>query len=293
MRTLSLLLRIIGLATVMFGLLSCSAIKLGYNQLPDITYWWLNSYIDTNGQQTPRVRDEITSVHAWHRQTELPKVVALTQSLQQLAAGPVTEQQTCAVFADARARLLAVTTHIEPATAWLAQHLTAEQLKHLDNKFTRNDEKWRDDWLNGTLAERAKHRVKLAVERSEDFYGPLQEAQLAVVRASIAQSTYNPQTAWAERQRRHQDLLQTLEQVRTGKPGDEPTRAALRGWLDRALNPPVPAHRAHAQNTVREGCASAAQLHNSTTPEQRERAVKRLKAYERDFRELMGAATAG
>jgi hypothetical protein len=34
-------------------------------------------------------------------------------------------------------------------------------------------------------------------------------------------------------------------------------------------------------------------LHNSTTPEQRERAVKRLKAYERDFRELVGAALAG
>lgn len=293
MRTLSLFLRIIGLATVMFGLLSCSAIKLGYNQLPDITYWWLNSYIDTNGQQTPRVRDEIASVHAWHRQTELPKVAAVVESMQQLAAGAVTPQQACAVFDEARTRLLAVTTHIEPATVWLAQHLTAEQLKHLENKLARNNEKWREDWLDGTPAERAKRRVKQAVERSEDFYGPLQDTQLAVVRAGIAKSSYNPQTAWAERQRRHQDLLQTLEQVRAGKLDDEQTRAALRGWLDRALNPPVPAHRAHAQTTVREGCASAAQLHNTTTPAQRERAVKRLKAYEKDFRELMLVAAAG
>ena len=290
MRVLSLLLRIIGLAVVAVGLAACSTIKLGYNQLPDITYWWLNSYIDTNGQQTPRVRDEITRIHAWHRQTELPRLAALTTSLQQLATGPVTEEQTCAVFADARARLLAVTSHIEPATAWLAQQLTAEQIKHLDKKLTRNDEKWRKDWLDGTPAERAKHRVKLAVERSEDFYGPLQEAQLSVVRAGIAQSSYNPQLAWAERQRRHQDLLQTLEQVRSQKLDDEQTRAALRGWLDRAFNSPVPAHRAHAQATVREGCASAAQLHNATTPAQRERAVKRLKGYEKDFRDLVAVA---
>lgn len=290
MRFLSLLLRIIGVVTLSLGLLSCSTIKLGYNQLPDITYWWLNSYIDTNGQQTPRVRDEITKIHAWHRQTELPRLVAFSETLQQLAAGPVTEQQTCAVFADARARLLAVTTHIEPATAWLAQHLTAEQLSHLDRKFKRNDEKWRKDWYDGSLAERAKHRVKLAVERSEDFYGPLQEAQLSVVRASIAASSYNPQIAWAERQRRHQDLLQTLDQVRTGRLDDGQTRAALRGWLDRALDSPVPAHRAHAQATVREGCISAAQLHNTTTPAQRERAIKRLKAYEKDFRDLAAAA---
>lgn len=293
MRSLSLLLRIIGLTAVLSALLSCSAIKLGYNQLPDITYWWLNSYIDTSSEQTPRVRDEIASVHAWHRQTELPKVAATVEWMQQLAAGPVTPQQACAVFDEARARLLAVTTHIEPATAWLAQHLTAEQLKHLDRKFARNDEKWRKEWLDGSLAERAKRRVKLAVERSEDFYGPLQDAQLAVVRATIAQSSYQPQTAWAERQRRQHDLLQTLEQVRTGKLDDDQTRAALRGWLDRALNPPVAAHRAHTQTTVREGCASAAQLHNSTTPAQRERAVKRLKAYEKDFRDLMLVAAAG
>jgi Family of unknown function (DUF6279) len=290
MRSFSLLLRIIGLGAMVLSLLSCSAVKLGYNQLPEITYWWLDGYIDTASPQSARVREEIRGLHAWHRQAELPKVVALAESMQGLAHGQVTPQQTCTVFEEARDRLLAVTTRVEPALVWLVHQLTPDQLKHLERKLTRNDRKWREEWLDGTLAERAKRRVKLAVERSEDFYGPLQDAQLVAVRTNVAQSTYNPQTAWAERQRRHQDLVQTLEQVHAGKLDDEQTRAALRGWLDRALNPPVPAHRAHAQNTVREGCASAALVHNSTTPEQRERAVKRLKAYERDFRDLMGSA---
>lgn len=281
-------MRIIGLAVVVLAVSACSAIKLGYNQLPDITYWWLDSYVDVREPQVARLREEITNLHAWHRQTELPRYASLLDNLALLATGPVTPEQSCAALDDMRTRFTALTTRLEPAAVWLAQQLTPEQLAHLKQRQADNDVKWRKQWLDGTPAEAAERRVEMSIDRSEDFYGSLQDPQLAAIRATIARSGYSPRIAWAERQRRQQDLLQTLERVRVGGMNDAQTLAALRGWLDRALNPPDPVHRDNLRITLREGCEGAARLHNSTTAEQRERAVRRLRAYARDLRELAG-----
>lgn len=292
MRSLSAIFRIIGLAALAIalavGLGACSAIKLGYNQLPDLAFWWLDGYIDTNGAQTPRLRDDITRLHQWHRQNELPRYADLLQKMQQLAPGSLAPDQVCSVFDELRGRATAVVDQLEPSAVALARSLTPEQIRHIERKYAKSNDEWQADWLKGSPAERLQRRTKQAIERSETFYGTLQEPQLAAIRASIAQSSFNAQTSWTERLRRQQDLIQTLTQVGGGKAGEAQTRTALRGWLDRSLNSPNPAYRAYSQGATREACVSFAAVHNSTTPDQRDRAVKRLKAYERDFRELAG-----
>jgi hypothetical protein len=64
---------IIGVALALTTLLSgCGAMRLAYNQAPDLGYWWLDKYIDFNDEQTPRVRDAIASWFRWNRSTQLP-----------------------------------------------------------------------------------------------------------------------------------------------------------------------------------------------------------------------------
>jgi hypothetical protein len=63
-------------------------------------------------------------------------------------------------------------------------------------------------------------------------------------------------------------------------------RALLRGWFDRALVSPDAAYRAHQEQLVQESCRIFSATHNATTPAQREMAVRRLRAYQRDLREL-------
>ena len=36
------------------ALSACSAIKLGYNALPTLSYWWLDGYIDFSAEQAPQ-----------------------------------------------------------------------------------------------------------------------------------------------------------------------------------------------------------------------------------------------
>ena len=118
------------------------------------------------------------------------------------------------------------------------------------------------------------------------MYGRLEEPQRTALRRQIDQSIFDPARALAERQRRQQDALQTLRKL-AGQPVSlTDARSVMHGLLERALNPPDPVARAYQQALIDEGCRNFADLHNSSSVAQRETAARRLRAYQRDFREL-------
>ncbi len=286
MTTAKQLLRIIGLLALGITLSACSAVKLGYNNLDQVAYWWLDGYLDFDNRQAPRVREDIARLHLWHRAHELPRLVDLLRKVEQLAPGEVTAGQACGLFDEARERLQAVAGQAEPAVVTLALSLAPEQLQHLEQRYARNNDEYRRDWLRPSAEQRQDKRFKQILERSEMVYGRLDEPQRAVLRAQLAQSAFEPQRVLAERQRRQQDLLQTLRRVQVPGIGLAEARSLMRGYFDRLQTSPDPAWRAHQEALTQEGCRSFAAVHNATTAVQREAAVHRLRAYQRDLREL-------
>ena len=285
--------RIIGLLAAIVALTqlqACSAVKLAYNNVPEVAYWWIDGYADLNEPQSLKVREELARLHQWHRATELPKVADLLRKMQQLAPGDTTPEQVCGLYAEVRNRIDTLVAQAEPATVGVAMGLSGAQLAHIEAKFAKTNAEWRDDWAAGTPAVRQEKRLKAAVERSEQFYGTLEERQLAVLRQAVARSEFDPQLSFAERLRRQQDMLQTLRQNSLSAAGARSSVAqattALRAYLERSLNSPNPAYRSYSDKATLDSCKTLAQLHNSTTAEQRERAIRRLAAYERDAREL-------
>ena len=272
---------------------ACSAIKLAYNNAPELGYWWIDGYADLGEAQSLQVREELARLQRWHRGTELPKIADLLRKTQPLATADTTPEQVCSLFTEMRARFDAVVAQAEPAAVSLAMGLSAGQLAHIETKSSKTNTEWRSEWAAGSLAERQAKRLKAAVERSEQFYGTLEERQLAVLRDAIAQSDFDPQLSYTERLRRQQDLQQTLRQVSGAagnpKPSVAQATAALRAYLERSVNSPNPAYRAYSDKAIQESCRTFAQLHNSATTEQRVRAARRVAAYERDARELSAA----
>ena len=268
---------------------ACSAVKLAYNNAPEFAYWWLDGYADFSEGQSPKARDELARLLNWHRTEELPKLADMLQRVQRLAAADVTPAQVCGMFSDLRTRFDAVIPQGEAAAVGLAMSLTPAQIVHIENKFGKNNADWRERWLDLTPANRIEKRLTSNRERSEEFYGGLEEKQIATLRAGLETSIFDAQLSYAERIRRQQDLLQTLRRI-SGVNGMKPSQAealtALRAVIDRTLNSPNPAYRAYNDKVIAESCAVFAKVHNSTTPDQRARAVRRLAAYERDAREL-------
>ena len=274
----------------LFGLLllqGCSAIKLGYQQLPTLSYWWLDSAISFNDAQADRSKESLNSVYRWHRQQELVTYLELLQRGSELSQGSVQARQVCSVQAEVlnkmdRSMRVAITQ-----AAPVVQMLGPRQLSHLARHQDSKNEDWDKQWLQGSAAERLERRLDRTLERYKSFYGELSAAQVALVKTQVSQSAWTPEWGRQERLRREQDLLSTLRQLAQTSAPTEQVEAALSGVWQRWFMPPDPAGRALVQKMTQQACDNLAQLHNTTSPEQRQRVARALRAYDRDIRDLI------
>jgi len=274
------------LLTVLAGLAACSAVRLGYNTLGDVAYWWLDRYLDFTPQQATRVREDLARLHRWHRSEELPRLEQMLQRMEQLVPQDVSHEQACSFMTEFRERLLAVARQAEPAAVPLASGLQPDQLQHLRHKYEKNNADYTSEWVRLDAAEQKEKRYRQFLDRAEKIYGRLDEPQRQELRRDVERSIFDPKRILAERERRQQDALQTLGRIVRERVTFEQARLMLRGYVERALTPPGAAARAYQDALVDEGCRHVAILHNSTTLAQREAAVRRLRAWQRDLREL-------
>lgn len=280
--------RIIGALLALIPCLpGCSSVRLAYNNAPAMSYWWLDSYFDFNPAQSEKVRADLAALQAWHRGKQLPAYINTLEKLQRAAPANVTPEQVCDVLAELKSHVQTLIDQTEPALAALAPTLTQEQLAHLARQLDKRSQKWREEWLDGSPAERQARRLKKLAERADMLYGPLKEPQLALLRAQVAASSFDATLSWRESQRRHLDTLQTLRQVQGGGLGAWRARAELHALLARAVSSPDPAYRDYLEKLNQENCQTYAALHNSSAPVQRGKLMDTLKHHAADARALM------
>lgn len=278
-------------ALVLLGALAltgCSALKVGYEQSPALLYWWLDSHVDFTDAQTPRARQALDQLQTWHRSQALPAYVALLGRMVSLAEGPVSEAQACQISQQVQTHMGRLAGEAARLAAPLAQTLDARQRQHLGAYWARKNVQWDQEWLQGPPEQRLQRRVDKAAERYADFYGALTPAQTALVRRHVQQSVWTPEWGQAQAQRRQRLLLDALTEIEQEALNTEQAEVRLRAVWGRMLSPASPADRERLQAWIDQGCQHLAEMHNSTSAEQRQRAARRLRAYEKDLRELAG-----
>lgn len=274
-----------GLA-LLLGLGGCSAVKLSYNALPEVSYWWADGYADFDGTQSLQLKQDLASLQTWHRQRELPRYRELLLTLARWTAEEPDGAQLCGLVPLARERAQALAEQSAPMIGRLALSLSPAQLEHMARKYAKNEAKLRGEWLDLSAKELLDKRMDSYLDRAEALYGRLNPAQRQSLRETLQGSPFDPRIRLAEQQRRHQDALDTLRRLRSQGASQAQAEQAWLGWLARSLSPPVPAHRQQQEQSIEEGCRIYAQIQHLATPEQRERAARRLQGWAADVQSL-------
>lgn len=267
-------------------LVGCSAVRLAYGQAPHLVYWWLDGYVEFEPEQGERVRDALADWFAWHRATQLPDYARLLAGAQRQMLHDVTPAEVCRWADELRVRLETGYEHGVPALAEMVGTLKPQQLRHLERRYRRADEEFRDEYLQATRAEQLAESNKRAISRAELIYGELSEAQRALLVQGIALSPFDPERWLAERQLRQREIVDTLRTLQAEHADSARTQAALRVFAAHAARSPRPAYREYQKRLFDHNCGLIARLHNSTTPEQRRRGADKLKGWEDDLRAL-------
>ncbi|MDQ8020051.1 MAG: DUF6279 family lipoprotein [Bordetella sp.] len=282
-------LQIIGVLLLAALLSACSAVRLAYNNLPTVSYWWLDGYVDFDGAQSLRVREALDGLLAWHRREELPHVLAMLRRAQALAPHDLTPAQACE-FADAvRDRLLATAARAEAPVAEIAVTLSPAQLQHLQAKYAKVNAEYRKEWVSLDAVALHDKRYRRLLDRYEDFYGALHAEQRAMLRRMAAESVFDASRADAERRARQAEIVAMLRRFQSERTPPAEAQPAIHALVQRIAAPPAGPWRDHQLALQEEGCRHLAALHHTMTPAQRERAVDRLGRYARDVEALLAA----
>jgi hypothetical protein len=280
------LVRVAIIGGLALALAACTAVRFGYNQGPQLAFWWLDRYIDFDDTQEVRAREAIAEWFRWHRTTQLPDYAALLAKAQAEVAEPVTGAQICQWTDAIQQRIDLAFEHALPSLADSVRALTPQQLEHLRRKYEKNLKEYRNDFLQPDPDDRRKAQIKRVADRVEMVYGRVNEAQKARIAQLTDESPLDPQGWYAERKKRQDEALDALRKLSAQRASLDDATGVVRRLYKEMFQSPRPAYRAYQQRLIQYNCEFAAQVHNLATPEQRAHAVKRFKGWEEDARVL-------
>jgi len=279
-------MRIVLFSLLVCQLQGCSAIKLGYNKVDDLAYWWLDGYADFSKSQSEKLHVSLEQLLRWHREQELPAYALILQQAQGLVSENMTPSQVCSIWDAVQTRSDVLAAKALPALTEVAMDMSARQLAHIERQWAKKNATWQDDWLKGTLAQREQKRLDALVNRYEYFYGDLNPAQTKLLQQQIKQSPWTPEWGWQDRLQKQQQLMTVLRTFQTQTPtpaqAQETLKTVYQNWTSTTAGPGFEMR----QRLMQQACANTAQLHNSTVAAQRLKAAQRIKAYVNDVKDL-------
>jgi hypothetical protein len=248
----------------------------------------LNAYLDLDSDQSDWVKKDIDKLFQWHRTTQLRDYAGLLAKMQrQMGDGTVTQEELLSDYRDIKARTELLAFKALPQLADLAMSIKPDQIGQMEQKFAKNNDKFRREFMSGSVEDQHKARFKKAMDQFSLWFGGFsreQEAQLR--RASDARPLDND--VWLqERVLRQKKIVALLRRVHDQKLNKEQTMSAvhdtLRELFDRMEAPERKAFfDAYVDNTSK-FILTAIRL---TTPEQKAHAQKRMQGWIDDFNAL-------
>ena len=257
----------------------CSVTRLAYNNADIFLRWQANHYFDFQDEQTEELDRGLTAVLAWHRPTALPKYAKLADEAAARVSRGVRQEDLewsyDAVQAQAREALGVAAGE----AAGLLDRLSEEQIRHLERRLAEGNREFAKERMHGSIEERHKRRVKRNLDRLEEWFGPLSEAQEARVRLYSERAPFSAELRDRDRKRRQAEFVAMLR-------AREATRR-LAQWAQDWDAGREPAYAEASRATRAEYVDLLLDLDRTLSAEQREHAAGRLKRYASLFESLV------
>jgi hypothetical protein len=205
----------------------------------------------------------------------------------QLGDGNVTQEELLSDYRDIKTRTELLAFKALPQLADLAMSIKPEQIAQMEQKFAKNNDKFRKEFMSGSVEDQRKARFKKAMEQFDLWFGGFsreQEAQLR--RASDARPLDND--IWLqERTLRQRKIVALLRRVHDQKLNKEQTMSAIHDLLNDFFGRmDAPERKAFFDAYVDSTTKFILTAIRLTTPEQKQHAQKRMQGWINDFNTL-------
>lgn len=271
-------------------LASCSTIRLGYENLPMLVGWEVDSYLDLDADQKAIVRRHVLETQRWHRQQQLPGYARFLDEIEQSLEQDVPPAR----IGEWRERVLAawapLAERLAPAFAELAVTLRPEQLVRLQAEFDKRNRKAAKEYASDDPRERRKARLERLEKRAEFFFGHVTPVQLALIRESAAGNGQDDYW-WQARLARQKAIVGLLQRLATERPAPQAAVAIARAALVPLMQPIDATDRQRTAAAAEASDALSAAMLQQASPAQRRHMLEKLRGYNEDIVVLASRAS--
>jgi Family of unknown function (DUF6279) len=257
----------------------CSVSRLAYDNADLFLRWQANSYFDFHDDQSEELDRALAAFLAWHRAKALPQYARLAEEASARTLRGIKREDLEWGYDSVRAQVGETLGAAAGEAAGPLDDLSPEQITHLERRLAEENRKFAKEQVQGTVEERHKRRVKRNVERLEEWFGTLDEAQVERVRSYSARAPFSAELRDRDRKRRQAELLAMLR-AREAK-------QRLAQWAQAWDRDREPAYADAARATHAEYVDLLLDLDRTLSAEQREHAARRLKRYASLFESLV------
>ena len=263
---------------------ACSSIRLSYNNGDTLLYWWLDAYVDFEGEQSDWVKRDIRELFQWHRKTQLQDYGALLAGFQRQLAGNPTQADLLASYRQIRTRTETLAMHAVPDMVDLARSLTPAQIAQMEARFNKKNEEYRRKFVSGSVEKRQDARFDKSMDQFKLWFGGFNREQEAALRRASDARPLDSNIWLEERILRQRKILALARKVQQEKPSKEQTTAMvtalLRDFFGRMDAPEKKAFYDNYANSTANYILAAIHI---ATPAQKAHAQKRMQGWIDDF----------
>ena len=264
-------------------LAGCSALQLGYNNADTLLHYRGGKYFAFEDAQKAEFERRVQRFLGWHRKSELPQYARFANELADRLARGVSQGDLVWGYDSLQTFLRQSLRAGSGEIGELLDALGPAQIERFQERLEKENLDFAKEYgLREAPEERRAKRVKRNVERMEDWFGSLTDAQAECVAAYSKRAPLDDQLRDRDRRRMQRELL-AMVRAREAKKRLVPWAVAWEQNRD-------PAFEAARKSNLQEFYAMLLELDKTLTPEQRARALKRLRGFAGDFAALSVAA---
>jgi len=259
----------------------CSVSRVAYNNADVVLRWQAGYYFDVEGEQSDQLDRGLATVLAWHRAEALPQYARLANEMAARLQRGIKRQDLEWSYDALREQIRQTLVAAAGESAGLLDRLSPEQIEHFEGRLAEENRKFAKEEVQGTVEKLHKRRMKRNLERLEEWFGSLDDAQEERVRQYGARAPLTGALRERDRKRRQAEFLAMLR-ARDAK-------RRLAPLLERWESDREPAYAKAMDVTRDEYMKLLLDLDRTLSAEQRAHAVARLRRFGELFDSLARA----
>ena len=268
--------------TLSLALGACSRVGLAYRNLDVIIPWTLSDYLDMNGEQKGWFNERLKEHLSWHCTTQLPGYLDWLDRLQVMVeTNQVTDAGLQTRTQEAKAAIAQTAREITPSAIELLQGLDDKQVAEMNDAFAKDQRKRQEDYVKPSLDQQIKQRGERMEKRLTDWLGPLSAPQRLRI-AAWSNALGDQNTQWIANRAHWQKQFSAAVAQRHSP--EFPQR--IETLLVNRESLWTPAYRQAYANTEAQARGLFVDLMAESTPEQRQRLLKKIEGVRKDFNDL-------